>query len=67
VSNKVASGLDERGFKATIVGKANLKVQIKVEAEGNLNRVTECRSGSLDYTRSNEESRLGSRVRGQQI
>jgi hypothetical protein len=60
VRDNVASGPDVWGLKATVVGKANLKVQIKVEAEGNLNGVTERRSGSLDYTRSNEENRLGS-------
>lgn len=55
------------GFRVTIVGKADLKVQIKVEAEGNLNGVIKRRSGSLDYMGSNKENRLGSRVREKQI
>jgi hypothetical protein len=47
------------GFKATIVGEADLEVQIKVEVEGNLNGVTERRSGSLDYMGGNNETSSG--------
>jgi hypothetical protein len=46
VGKKVASGPDVWGFKATVVGNANLKVQIKVEVGGNLNGAIEHRSGS---------------------
>jgi hypothetical protein len=50
------------GFEATVVGKADLKAQIKVEVEGNLNGVSGCRSGRLDYMGSNKGNRLRSRV-----
>jgi hypothetical protein len=46
VRDNVASGPDVWCFKATAVGKANLKVQIKVEAEGNPTGTIEHRSGS---------------------
>jgi hypothetical protein len=56
------SGVRSRrlGFKATIVGEADLEVQIRVEVEGNFNGVIKRRSGSLDHMGGNKERRFGS-------
>jgi hypothetical protein len=52
------------GFGATVVGKANLEVKIRVDVEGNLSGYIERRSESLNHVGSTEEDDSESQVCG---
>lgn len=55
----MASGPDEWGLRATVVGKATLKVQIEVEAEGNLNGSIKRRCRKLKLHKKQQRESIG--------